>query len=698
MTTHHLGLLLLPLALGVLLLGMSGSQKIDRLSEEENAQPAPSEAACSPGPVWTPAEEQSGLPPSLPVRWRYHFNRNALSSLCVTPEGIVTLTDSGNLLRFDPNTLRLTCERPIPVGATGLFADREGPLAVSADGTVSRVNARTLALTEGARLPGPAGWIGRIREKGASVLRAVIPRPREADRQPEFTLCRIGPDGVTDTTCVVPQRFPWRWPSAYYLDAKQRLWLGTDAGEWGGGCTYLDLGTDRVEEIEGHTSGVYGFVGLPDGQVWAYGGTTHLGLNDGFIARVDRGRIECLADFSGNRVRREPPDRPRFPITHILPDPCGGGLLVFAYRDLFRVDPGLTKWQYLGPVALRYVWGRPDAMGSYPALRSIQPAPDGSGDLLGATARDGLVRIAGGKVTSFPIRGQLGEDFFPELLPLPGRTLIFGKSLWRQVEGRWEQMPLEPPLEPDAGTVWYEHRPFATPEGDLVILSRDNSSPNGVAALTRWRDGQSTVLSSQRGRNGVGFAARSVFMVQGQLWTAGYQNLLRLEGEGWVRAGRSPDGLIWDLTEVGSAGPRWLLCGNDRLFRLHPGTGAGDAVLEPVSLPAEVGKVHNAVAFDAGRVLLATDGGLRLLATATGELSQPSFAPKGAVKALGRDLRGRLWLAGDSVWLQRDGKVLSPPVPSLPQGTPLAIAPDAEHQDGVLISLAGRGVLAVRAE
>lgn len=48
----------------------------------------------------------------------------------------------------------------------------------------------------------------------------------------------------------------------------------------------------------------------------------------------------------------------------MLPDPHGQGLLVFAYRDLFRVDLALTRWQYLGPVAPRYTWGRPDAMAS----------------------------------------------------------------------------------------------------------------------------------------------------------------------------------------------------------------------------------------------------------------------------------------------------------------------------------------------
>jgi hypothetical protein len=92
--------------------------------------------------------------------------------------------------------------------------------------------------------------------------------------------------------------------TAFLLDCKHRLWLGADNGEWGGWCDCVDLDAGQVRSIAGqriyeHTTqllwlGVYGFTELRDGQVWAYGGSMHMGMTDGFIWRVDQGKSEKL--------------------------------------------------------------------------------------------------------------------------------------------------------------------------------------------------------------------------------------------------------------------------------------------------------------------------------------------------------------------------------------------------------------------
>jgi hypothetical protein len=43
--------------------------------------------------------------------------------------------------------------------------------------------------------------------------------------------------------------------------------------------------------------GVYGFIELADGQVWAFGGMSHMGSNEGEITRVDDGEARTLASF-----------------------------------------------------------------------------------------------------------------------------------------------------------------------------------------------------------------------------------------------------------------------------------------------------------------------------------------------------------------------------------------------------------------
>jgi hypothetical protein len=142
-------------------------------------------------------------------------------------------------------------------------------------------------------------------------------------------------------------------------------------------------------------NGVYGFAQLPDGQVLAYGGTMHLGHRTGSIARVDRGTWESLGSYAlGDRIGEEnKPVAPRYPITHVIVMPELQGLVVFAFRDVFYVNYDLKEWRHLGTVDLHYEPGRPDAMGPYPAVRSIHLAQDGSTAMLVTTVRDGLLRV-----------------------------------------------------------------------------------------------------------------------------------------------------------------------------------------------------------------------------------------------------------------------------------------------------------------
>ncbi len=41
--------------------------------------------------------------------------------------------------------------------------------------------------------------------------------------------------------------------------------------------------------------GVYGFIEIHEGQVWVYGGTSHMGFNSGIIVRVDEGKARPVA-------------------------------------------------------------------------------------------------------------------------------------------------------------------------------------------------------------------------------------------------------------------------------------------------------------------------------------------------------------------------------------------------------------------
>ena len=467
-----------------------------------------------------------------------------------------------------------------------------------------------------------------------------------------------------------------------------------DAVEWGGwsGCIDLRAKAGKVETLEGgDRSGVYGFVELPDGQVWAYGGTMHLGVSDGFIARVDRGKSEELASF-GSRRREQmdgPPKQPRYPITHVVPDPKGGGLLVFSYRDLFRVDARLTNWRHLGAAELRYRWGRPDAMGSYPALRTVLAAGDESGDLICTTARDGLLRIRDGKVTQFVVPGQIGGDRIDTILPAADTTLLKGEDVWQHAAGSWRATSLFPSVPPGERESWYEHSLMLDPDRRPVALCRSNAAP-GAAALTRWKDGKVETLAGERD---VTFNARGGFATpDGGYWCADREKLLRLTDGTWQPVGTAPDQFLWGLRVVGQGKPPWVLHCEDRLYRLTPGKGARAAELAPIALTAELGVVRDALAMEGGQLLLACTAGLRLFDAPSGKLSACPFAPPrgGEVRALCRDGRGRTWLAGNGVWMvDATGAVHDLGKLNRYGVTVHAIGPDAADPTGVIVALGG---------
>jgi hypothetical protein len=444
------------------------------------------------------------LPGGLPLHVSYHFNRNALTRACLMEDAVLALTTSGHLLCFRRETLELERERIMQPAATALATVDGVPFVGRADGRVFRVD-RALGLTEVARLSGRPAWMGPYHDpqrRRIGLLAAVVtPAGEEWAERP--TLTRIGFGAVTDTTHLVENGldpFVGRL-SAFLPDRHGRLWLGRDKGEWGGWCGYVDLNKGTVTpvgEFEGQTrEGAYGFVELPDGQVWAYGGMMHLGSSRASLARVDRGKFETLGTFEpGQNQGAGVPQQPPYPITHVLPDPVEGGLLVLSYSKLFRVDAQLRHWLYLGEVRAHYRWGRADAMGCYPSLRT---ALIDRGSIVCATALDGLLRVGSGKATSHVIPNQPPDSCLRQVLPAAGGTVLARwDERWGYSAGLWQQPSFDPPVPPPPAHSWYEHRLMLDEHRRLVVLSRDNSTP-GTVVLTRWEDSKKEVLAREEG-------------------------------------------------------------------------------------------------------------------------------------------------------------------------------------------------------
>jgi ligand-binding sensor domain-containing protein len=92
--------------------------------------------------------------------------------------------------------------------------------------------------------------------------------------------------------------------------------------------------------------------------------------------------------------------------------------------------------------------------------------------------------------------------------------------------------------------------------------------------------------------------------------------------------------------------------------------------------------------------------GLRLFDEKNGKVSEcPFVAPKGEVQALCHDGRGRIWLAGSSVWMVDAKRKIYDFAKLARFGTVShAIGADSTDASGVIVALGYRGVLFVRAE
>ena len=664
------------------------------------------------------AHGQAQIPGVGPVKWEYHYDRNSLRDTRPLAGGWIALTGAGNLLLFDPDLVQLRGEYFGPSRVTCLGADDKGAVVAGfEDGRIMAVDPTTLALSSVATVQGAIVAIG-YRASGWVVAHAPPPAPTGNS----FVHTGLM---VTDLGKNKVHRLKTVAPTSLYFDRHDRLWLGVDHGEFEGGASVLDLGSGALREIDVPSNigkNVYGFTELADGQVWAYGGTMHMGLLAWHITRVDSARAETMAAGDnlkdhGAKMSPGPPSIPRFPITQILED-RNGDLLVFSYSDLFRVDRALLKWRYVMKLDLNYRPGRPDAVGSYPAISRVVPFAKHRERLVLVTGGNGNVILDGSKISRRELPGQLGLRSQDEVLDSPAGLLVLShddrERPWALKAGHWERAEAEPPkryhfADPfsNSGKSWWEVRLLRAPSGALYAISANNVSP-GTRAVDRWdKEGFvpiSTSLSSFTGRY-------CFFTPDGELWARDFgPEFLRLVGDHWIKVGAPPrqtekidSPYAGYLKPLVLAGPPWLYFnghGND-LVSFSPGKQSSTPRMEPVALSWQKKPlaIHDALAEPDGTVLLATERGLFRYDPRTGGLAETAVVASGEpVQSLARDGQGRLWLTGSGVKVLLPGTTTATAILGLPLGDDRdtrILGTDPSRPDGVALGLQERGIMFV---
>ena len=324
-------------------------------------------------------------------------------------------------LRFELPAIRLVRER---MGSEEISCIGRGEgetiLAGLSDGRVCRVDPVTLDLTDMAKLPSAPDWVGwkPVLDKQPAGLIAATKQTKTVDR--DGHRWRQPVSVVHDLTTGTTHLLDWRL-TTFLLDRAGRLWLGADSGEFGGWVARIDLANWKVVEIkpppdlapdpdigEVGWEGVYGFIERHEGQILAFGGTSHLGLNSGFITRIDQAEPHRLFAFDPPKDEAKPPDPglPSLPITHVVEE--DNGLFVLSYSDVFRVDSDFKGLEKGSDTPDCVSLGSAGRHGGLPVCAPVHPPRrDGEGYVF-ATVRNGYVSLEGATTTTHGTPGQLG--------------------------------------------------------------------------------------------------------------------------------------------------------------------------------------------------------------------------------------------------------------------------------------------------
>ncbi len=661
-----------------------------RVREPSPPAKAPSEIEAAPLPP-LPAAIPSH--PNAPLPWQYLYNRNALLDSVRVGAYRVALAEAGHLLVFD-HSFHLVDELLLHTAATCIAPDSDaGVLVGYENGRIERVMIPTLQRHVLAHVPGRVAWVGASPKSTQLVaVFASVGAHADASFRPRYTVRAL--DSGVDTSVLEA--------NAFLLDAGGQLWLGAKHGEWGGTlqCAQPNTGQVRNVEMPGH-SGINGFAEVGK-EVWAYGGTSHLGGLRAEITRVWPGDPTLVYHHEA-WVWSEPiplMQQPTGPISQLLE--VGGRVLAVVFGDLFESDHTLSKWQWRA---------------RFEAIRAVDATND---SLVLTTQRDGLVEYAGGRRVGHALPDQLPLTPFYAVasnddLVLIGRgrdsVLVLRDSAWVPAASA---LPAPTPLaEADASAAVSHRCPpefFRNPDGTIGVIARQGdgvqceieNNDEDVVISGVWHKGK----LQERSRELTHFIPKSAFALSDGTPAASSYNSLWMLERGKFRPHPLPEWIpgtslssVHHIDEhLGEYGPGSLVLARGALFRQRF-SASRDPLFDLVS--GGIG-IFDAVRPSENEVIVATEHGLAVFDLRSAQLHPLSgAAPSDRIEALEADARGRIWGLGERLYLLSAAGAVAFDLPFVrPMPPRNSFRPRALSVAGrrIIIPLHQRGVLVLDAD
>jgi hypothetical protein len=662
----------------------------------------------------------------------YHADRNALRDSLLVGDRLLALGRAGNLLVFDRGNFSLLGERQarrsfVCIGP----GDEESIHAALSNGAIVRVRLADLSLTQVGEVSGRPEWIGR---RNAGLLVAFssprrVPYGSSEGRGFAFELKDLGNGRV----------YPLDAPTSFFLDSKDRVWVGSDSDERGAKLQVIDLDAGTMKDISAKDGwdGLQGTSELADGQIWAFGGSARAQGRASFIVRADAGgSAVTLWSASADRAKI-PSGAPSSPITQILAAPGRAGAIVVSAKDVVEVDNKVKAWKPMGSVVFQVQHG------TQTDLRAVGRANHDGDRVILTLGSGGFLDITPASTHRHLLDGQDSVSLPTEIVRMgdglafygAGGPLLYSRGTWRPVP----ETVAPPRALMGVGRNESEERVWAAlvsiPVDDKTNIIVAKAGPrrhyNGhlhglkdTFVTGQWKDGSFKVASQED----IALEPDDTFVTPDkQLWNVDNQGLWNFSVGKWrmvmsmpasthgalasgesaldMRAGQrilSVKSAVGEpLRFVAGVGPPWIglpfATFAWAMARLDLNEAGGIPLIDdvPVTIDGVRVQIRDGLAWGKGRLLLATNHGLCLFDLRWGNCR--ALAPSGLDDEVGiilRDQSKRVWLAGRGLWLLESESVARPLHPAVPALAEADVVAMAEAPDGRLaLGLVGRGAV-----
>jgi hypothetical protein len=644
------------------------------------------------------------------ARFAYSFDHNALADGVRAGDAVIALTASGNLLSVDARTLALTAQRVVRGRATAIALDDRGVVLVGTeDGQIATVDPSTLALTTIGRAGGSVVWLARRNGTLVAIVRPATPYPWPG--QDAASLERLMQRSarlsvfVSRGGKISTRAMPGKPATTFFLDATDVLWFGTDLGEFGGALGSIDLDTGRRLDVP-IENGVLGITRTDDGRLLAYGGMEHLWMGRGFVAEVVDGRAMVLRQFE--RPPQPPFDEshPNAPVDRVLADRAGSGFVVLSAHRLYHASADFSTWSLSTDLGGRWSSGRRDSVGAAPTVNALLPGLNAD-EWFAIRGHDGIQRAVSDRVERAVVPGQLESPIVDIWHTSIGTVLLSDEAsvLWRHDGHTWTTSALCPDRIPGSDYV-----PSATPiadDGHGLLVDCDGRVTPGPSALVHidWTGAMRTI--DVRSNDPDAQTPASLFLGPTErLFGMKDETLWRFEDARWQIAGTVNS---WPSTSglPGHAAREYvtLMTPDDRTaFLWHVGPGdllrlsrqADDRWRLDVVGGPTMTNIFDAVADRDGTILVSAPQGLFRYHTRDGRIDSYPVPDRDRIMTAVRDRRGRIWAAGDRLYVSSDApqwKVVDLPMMSRTWLKRLRLDPASSN--AMLLSLFDRGFVTI---